>query len=55
VSSTPQPPGSDPKNASRTPWALVLSVVALGAAVLVGLGLIAKEGTKADDENMWKK
>jgi hypothetical protein len=55
VSLKTQPPGTDRKDANRTPWALVLTVVALGAAVLAGLGLIAREGTKADDKNMWKK
>jgi hypothetical protein len=33
----------------------VLAVVALGAAVLAGLGLIARDGTKADDKDLWKK
>jgi hypothetical protein len=55
VSLTTQPPKSDPKSANRTPWALVLSVVALGAVVLAGLGLIARDGTKAGDKDMWKK
>jgi hypothetical protein len=55
VPSTPRPPGADPRYDNRAPWALVLAAVALGAAVLAGLGIIAKEGTKADDKDMWKK
>jgi len=55
VSLRTRPAGPDPKSTGRTPWALVLSVVALGAAVLAGLGIIARDGTKADDQNMWKK
>ncbi len=55
MSSLPQRSKPDPKGANRTPWALVLAVVALGAAVLVGLGLIAKQGTKAGDQDQWKK
>ncbi len=51
----PQPPGPDHKSANRTPWALVLAVTALGAAVLVGLGLISQHGTKADEKDLWKK
>jgi hypothetical protein len=34
---------------------LVLAAIALGTAALVGLGLIVKQGTKADDPNLWKK
>lgn len=49
------PPASDPKAAGRTPWALVLAVIALGAAVLAALGLVARDGTKAGDKDMWKK
>jgi len=55
VSLNTPPPEPDQKSANRTPWALVLAVVALGTAVLVGLGLMAREGTKADDQDMWKK
>lgn len=35
-------------------WRLKLAVGMLVAAVLVGLGIIAKEGTKADDKENWK-
>lgn len=55
MSSPTRPPEPDPRGANRTPWALILPVIALGAAVLIGLGLIARDGTKADDKDMWKK
>ena len=50
-----QPPETEQPGNNRTPWALVLAVIALGATVLVGLGLISKQGTKADNKNMWKQ
>lgn len=55
MSSKTRPPRPDPQKAGRTPWALVLAVIALGAAVLAALGLVARDGTKADDKDMWKK
>ena len=50
-----QPPVSESRKPRPFPLALLLAVIALGAAVLAGLGLIAKHGTRAGDEDSWKK